>query len=98
MQVERAGSKQAVRAYQAQEVRPAAKTAGEVAPATASAVDEVAFSQQSQQASRLRRRLQDVPEMRMELVERIKAQVEAGTYQVPPHAVAEKLLKSRVLE
>jgi flagellar biosynthesis anti-sigma factor FlgM len=60
--------------------------------------DTVTVSGKAREAARLRSRLQQAPDVRLDLVERIKAQVDAGTYHVSPAAVAAKLLRSGVLD
>ncbi len=84
-------------AYQVGTARPA------VQPNTADAApvargDSVSVSHRAQEAGRLRAKLTEAPEIRAELVQRIKAQVEAGTYTVSSTLVAERLLKSKVLD
>lgn len=80
---------------------PAARPATQLSTrqeSEALAGDSARFSPAAQQANRLKAILRQVPEVRMDLVWRIKAQVDAGTYKVDPDDVADKLLKSGVLE
>jgi flagellar biosynthesis anti-sigma factor FlgM len=74
--------------------QPAAQAAG----LSTARVDEVSFSGRARQVASARQALKAVPEVRLDLVERIKAAVEAGEYNVPPAKVAEKLLRSGVLD
>lgn len=60
--------------------------------------DGLSLSPKSQEAASLRAKLREAPEVRIDLVQRIKARVEAGTYQVDPRAVAAKMLQSRVFD
>lgn len=62
------------------------------------AADGATFSPKAREAHRLRAKVKQVPEVREELVRRIKAQVESGSYKVDAGDVADKLLKSGVLE
>ncbi|MDF2627631.1 MAG: Anti-sigma-28 factor, FlgM [Symbiobacteriaceae bacterium] len=60
--------------------------------------DGLNLSATAREASTLRSRLREAPAVRIDLVERIKARVEAGTYNVNPRAVAERILQSKVLD
>jgi len=83
-------------AYRTGAARP--KTQPGAPAAGVSSTDSVSLSSKSQEATALRNRIRQAPDVRMDLVQRIKAQVEAGTYEVAPEKVAEKLLKSKVLD
>jgi negative regulator of flagellin synthesis FlgM len=52
--------------------------------------DEVAFSQEAMELLKARKGLDDA--QRMKRIEQLKAEVSAGTYYVPDHLLAEKLL------
>ena len=63
------------------------------APTTAAAgADQVILSQQATAVQAAYQALAQTPEVRSELVAQLKAQVQAGTYQVDPEKVAEKLI------
>lgn len=83
-------------AYRAQPARVG--STGTPSQAPVPAADEVTLSSQSRSANALRVQLKSAPEIRLDLVARIKAQVEAGEYNVEPRAVAERILRSRVLD
>lgn len=84
-------------AYRAGAARPAA-TDKEATAAKTAAADKVNVSDKAKQAAALKAKLHEAPEVRVDLVERIKAQIKAGEYNVDPKQVAEKLLKSKALE
>lgn len=77
---------------------------GEIAhrPATAPAspaaapVDQVSVSGQAKQATAVREQLGAQPQVRAELIERLKAQIETGAYNVHSRLLADKLLKAKV--
>lgn len=54
--------------------------------------DQVAFSQRALDMQLARRALADVPPVRQELVQSLKARIEAGNYQVDAREVAQKML------
>lgn len=95
MKIDRLGTKGLTGPYKAV---PADASNSAPAAAAAPRPDQATFSKEAREAGRLRSKLRATPEVRMDLVERIKAEVEAGTYNVAPQAVAEKLLKSGVLD
>ncbi|HWI63611.1 MAG TPA: flagellar biosynthesis anti-sigma factor FlgM [Symbiobacteriaceae bacterium] len=95
MKVDRSNMQGVTGAYRAQGARPV-QTPNTAAPVAKS--DAVNVSRKAQEATVLRAKVKQAPEVRMDLVNKIKAQVEAGTYSVAPEKVAEKLLKSKVLD
>lgn len=95
MKVDRPNMQGVTGAYRSQGARPVANQ-NPAQPATKA--DEVNVSKKAQEATALRAKVKQAPEVRMDLVMKIKAQVDAGTYNVSPEKVAEKLLKSKVLE
>jgi len=97
MRIERP-SKGVGEAYRVGGARPTTAPSETQGTQTPGQLDSVSVSQKAQQATALRSKLKAAPEVRMDLVQRIKAEVEAGTYNVSPEKVAEKLLKSRVLD
>ena len=70
-------------------VRPAGKPA---APETPWRPDSVELSRESREVQAARQAVQAAPEVRTELVARIRAELEAGTYQVSGRDVARKML------
>lgn len=58
--------------------------------------DEVTMSPQAQEVLALKAKLAELPEVREDVVQRIKQQIESGSYRVPARAVAEALLKDFV--
>ncbi|MGE5673667.1 MAG: flagellar biosynthesis anti-sigma factor FlgM [Mycobacterium leprae] len=60
--------------------------------------DQVTVSAEARQAAATREKLAAEPQVRRALIERIKAQLAQGTYNVSGHAVADKILKAKVLE
>jgi len=84
-------------AYQAGAVRPSVlPDTGAAAPVSKG--DSLSVSQRAQQAATLRAKLAEAPSIRVDLVQRIKEQVEAGTYAVSSEKVAASLLRSKVLD
>ncbi|HYG60752.1 MAG TPA: flagellar biosynthesis anti-sigma factor FlgM [Symbiobacteriaceae bacterium] len=94
MKVDRSNIQGVAGAYRTQGARPVQQHASQV-PGKA---DEVKVSRKAQEATALMAKVKQAPDVRMDLVNKIKAQVEAGTYNIAPDKVAEKLLKSKVLE
>jgi negative regulator of flagellin synthesis FlgM len=70
--------------------------APEAAPAQAAeaaqGTDKLVLSPQAAEIRAAHEALAAVPDTRTELVERLKAQVEAGTYEIDPDAIAEKMI------
>lgn len=98
MKVEPSAIKGAAGPYKAGGMRGALPSvAGDGAPAVPP-VDSLTVSVKAHEAARLRSLLRAEPEVRTALVERIRARVEAGQYHVAPLDVAERLLRSRVLD
>lgn len=97
MKIDRPNAGNIAGAYRAGSARPATATTATGA-AKSAAPDQVNVSDKARQAAALKSKLKEAPEVRMDLVERIKAQIEAGKYNVDPMQVAEKLLKSKVLD
>lgn len=96
MKIERASIKGTLGTYQTNgPQRPNSKAK---ASSHASHVDKVDVSERAVQVATLKAKLATAPDVRMDLVERIKAQVDAGEYNVDPYKVAEKMLKSKVLD
>jgi len=79
-------STEAVEGVRPTEVGPAAPGMG---------ADRVMLSQRAQEVQAARAALGEVPEVRQQKVEELKAKIMAGTYKVDPHRVAERILKPR---
>ena len=63
--------------------------------ATVGRTDQVMLSQRAQEVQAAREALAEVPEIRQDRVAELKARIEAGTYQVDSHRVAERILNPR---
>lgn len=61
--------------------------------AAAQKTDKLELTASKRQFEVAMKAVRDVPEVRMEKVEAIKRQIEAGTYKVDSKAVAEKILE-----
>lgn len=73
----------------------ASATSGAQAPSAAAApegADRLALSQQAAEVRAAHEALAALPDTRTELVARLKAEIEAGTYQVNPDAIAAKMI------
>ena len=57
--------------------------------------DRLALSQRAEEMKLARAAMAETPEVRADRVESLKAQIEAGTYQVNSSDVAERILNSR---
>ena len=72
---------------------PAAPEAtGAQAPGAAEGTDKLVLSQQAAEVRAAHEALSALPETRGELVARLKTQVQSGTYQIDPDAIAEKMI------
>lgn len=60
--------------------------------AAAGQTDHIVLSPQASEIQAAHEALAQTPEVRTELVARLKAEVAAGTYQVNPESIADKLL------
>lgn len=98
MKIDRSTPKPGIQAYRTSVPPVASRSGAERAGNAPRQSDVVSVSSEAEGAMRLRKALRKAPEVRLDLVERLKAQVEAGTYHVEPRAVAEKILKSKVLD
>lgn len=97
MKVERPTVKGPMEAYHsARSDRPAPKSVdGGQGPVQ---VDRVDLSSQAQEVGALRVKLREVPESRADLVARLKAQLEAGVYRIKTEELADRLLRTKVLD
>lgn len=98
MKIDRTNIKGPAGAYRTIASRPVFSQQGTAGSKGAATADKVDVSNKAKQASALKAKLQSAPEVRIELVQRLKAQIDAGKYSVDPHKVAEKLLKSKILD
>ncbi|HPQ69972.1 MAG TPA: flagellar biosynthesis anti-sigma factor FlgM [bacterium] len=71
---------------------------GAVTAATPVPAEKVSISKEALNIQQLEKEIQNVPDVRMDVVERIKAEVDAGTYDRPADQVAESLLTSSLIE
>lgn len=72
---------------------PAASRTDGAQPAdTTGAADRLVLSPQAAEVRAAHEALAAMPETRAELVARLKAQVQAGTYQIDPDTIAEKMI------
>lgn len=94
MKIER-DSVRAPSAYRPGDVapRPALTPANPITPP----VDQVSVSEEARQVGVARELLAAQPQVRAELIQKLKAQIEQGTYQVHSGALADKLIKAKVL-
>lgn len=98
MKIDRPAIKGVTEAYRVQTPGPGPRPGAAETRRSGSASDGLSLSRKAQEAADLRDTLRKAPEVRVDLVERIKARVEAGTYQVDPRAVAARMLQSRVFD
>jgi negative regulator of flagellin synthesis FlgM len=56
--------------------------------------DEVILSPKAQEFSQIYQKIKALPEVRPERVAELTARIDAGTYQVPARAIAEKMLEN----
>ena len=75
-----------------------AKTPEKPTAPSASASTSVSLSSKAELASRISAQLEKVPEVRMDKVEAIRAEVEAGTYNRSSEEIAEKMLTSSIYD
>lgn len=78
--------------------RSAGKQASGQVSSGAGSADKVTVSDKARQTAVLKAKLQAAPDVRMELVERLKKQIQSGEYNVSPDKVAERILRSKVLD
>ena len=70
----------------------APETAGATPAGAVNHADRIVLSQQATEVQAAHEALAQTPEVRAELVDKLKAQVEAGTYKVDPDRIAGQLL------
>ncbi len=90
MMISRAQIGQVLKVYESQRAPSSSKTdpAGKVH----SGKDKIALSASQDDQNRVRGIVKDIPDVRLEKVEHLKKQVEAGTYKVDASEVADKML------
>ena len=98
MKIDRPAVKGVAEAYRVQQPGPGPQPTTARVRRSGGISDELSLSREAQEAASLRAKLREAPEVRIDLVARIKARVEAGTYQVDPRAVASRMLQSRVFD
>lgn len=81
--------------YQKSGVR---RVAGSQETARPTKGDGVVLSKEAQQALALKDKVAQAPEVRQERIEELRRQIEAGTYRPDAKQVADKMLKTRVLD
>lgn len=55
-------------------------------------------SEKASRASQVKTHLSSLPEVRAELIARLKEEIDKGSYKVESRKLAEKMLKARVLD
>lgn len=80
----------------ASQTNPYAEVArkNQVSRASFHGADKVEFSQNARQFKTLLQEANNTPDVRMDRVEALRAQIGAGTYKVDSRAVAEKLIEN----
>lgn len=63
-----------------------------------SQVDQVIVSEKASRAAQVKTHLSSLPEVRAELIARLKEEIDKGSYKVESRKLAEKMLKARVLD
>jgi len=87
-----AGIEKATGTPPASEAAAASGTQGAQPAAAPEGADRLALSQQAAEVRAAHEALAALPDTRAELVSRLKGEVAAGTYQVNPDAIAEKMV------
>ena len=88
--ISRAQIGQILKVYESQAAQRSSKVAS--ARGASAAKDKVVLSASQDDQNRVREILKDVPDIRLEKVEALKKQIEAGTYKVEASEVADKML------
>ena len=80
--------------------KPVAKTeaANSTAKPEAAATDRVNISSGSRDVQKMQEIIQNTPDIRMDKVESLKAQIASGEYNVDPRDVADKMLTSLITD
>ncbi|HHX28180.1 MAG: flagellar biosynthesis anti-sigma factor FlgM [Bacillota bacterium] len=90
MMISRAQIGQILKVYESQAAQRSSKVAS--ARGASAAKDKVVLSASQDDQNRVREILKDIPDIRLEKVEALKKQIEAGTYKVEASEVADKML------
>lgn len=69
-----------------------ARKSSEIAPAGAVPTDKVQLSKGSKDVQKMKEILDKTPEMRMEMIESLKKEINAGTYKVDSREIAGRML------
>ncbi|MEX2356565.1 MAG: flagellar biosynthesis anti-sigma factor FlgM [Thermaerobacterales bacterium] len=97
MMISRGQLQQVIQAYfeKSGDVRSKAPAAG---AAPQQRRDAVEVSGQAREAGSLAETISGLPDIRTELVGRLKAEIQEGRYQVDPEAVAEKIMERLIVD
>ncbi len=87
--ISRAQIGQILKIYRSQAVRSSSKAAS---PEEVMAQDKIVLSASQEDQNKVRRIVEDIPDIRLEKVEPLKKKIEAGTYKVEASEVADKML------
>ncbi len=96
VKIERNGTKGVHGVYRGGTPSPASQPANPVSGSNQ--VDQVTLSEKASRASEVKSQLTELPDVRTELIQQLKAQIEEGSYKVEARKLAAKLRKARVLE
>ncbi len=88
--ISRAQIGQILKIYGSQAARSSSKVASPQDPTARQ--DKIVLSASQEDQMRVRRIVDDIPDVRLEKVEALKKQIEAGTYKVDASEVADKML------
>lgn len=78
--------------------RPGAQVPGGPVSSGSPQTDQVTVSQKASRASQVKGQMTHLPEVRAELLARLKDEIDTGKYKVESRKLAEKMLKARVLD
>lgn len=82
-----------LRAYQTQATAAqSVDKVGSVAPTTPVHADSATISESAQRLARTHQAVQNSPDIRTDMVTRIKSEIQSGTYQVSPAAIAKQMV------
>ncbi|MCB2183511.1 MAG: flagellar biosynthesis anti-sigma factor FlgM [Desulfobulbaceae bacterium] len=80
------------------EVKKSRKVEGELGGAGPVSSDKVQLSSNSRDVQKMQEILSQTPEMRMEMIEALKQQIDAGTYKVDARDIADKMMDDLLAE
>lgn len=78
--------------------RPGAPAPGDPVSPGPHQVDQVTVSEKASRVSQVKSQLNNLPQVRAELIAQLKDEIDRGTYKVEARKLAERLLKARVLD